>query len=372
MVRADWEVRPQPLARLNLQLFAQDKTEPPTPKRKRDARRKGQVAKSQDLGTAVVLLTTFPVLYALISYMGEQMADFTHWMYTEALVYTDWSERTIYNYGLQMLLQIVKVGLPVAAVGMLAGFVVQLLQVGFVVTGEPLKPKPERLNPIAGLKRIFSKRAAFEFLKAVLKTAVIAWICYTLLKRYMPLFPHLAWLHPLEAVQMVGDAARLIGIYAGLLLLVLGAGDYAFQWFEHMKSLRMSKQELKEELKESEGDPQLRSRMRQRQREIAMRRMIHDVPKADVVVTNPIHLAVAIQYDPEEMEAPVVVAKGAGAVAERIKEMAREHDVAVVENRPLARALFDTVPIGSEIPADLYQAVAEVLAFVYRLQGRTL
>lgn len=358
--------------RLNLQLFAQDKTEPPTPKRRRDARKKGQVAKSHDLGTALVLLVAFPVLYALIASMGEQMAAFTYWTYTEALPLQEWSERTIQALGVQSVLQVAKVALPVAAVGMLAGFVAQLVQVGFLVTAEPIKPKPERLNPIAGLKRIFSKRAAFELVKAVLKTAVIAWICYTLLRRYLPLFPHLALLHPAEAVRMVGDAARWLGVYAGVLLLVLGAGDYAFQRFEHVKSLRMSKQELKEELKETEGDPHLRSRLRQRQREIATRRMIHDVPKADVVVTNPTHIAVAIQYDAARMDAPVVVAKGAGTVAERIKEVAREHDVAIVENQPLARALFDTVPVGSEIPADLYQAVAEVLAFVYRLQGRTL
>lgn len=372
MQKTDYLVRTAPLTRLNLQLFAQDKTEPPTPKRRRDARRKGQVAKSQDLGTALVLLTAFPVLYSLMSYMGEQMAGFTHWVYTEALPVREWSERTLHTLAVQAVLQVGKVALPMAAVGLLVGVMVQLMQVGFLVTAEPLTPKPERLNPVSGFKRIFSKRAAFEFLKAVLKTAAVAWICYTLLRRYLPLFPHLPWLHPLEAVQMIGDAARWIGIYAGALLLVLGGGDYAFQRFEHIKSLRMSKQELKEEHKESEGDPQLRARMRQRQREIAMGRMIQDVPKADVVVTNPTHLAVAIQYDPEQMDAPVVVAKGAGAVAERIKEVAREHDVSVVENKPLARALFDTVPVGSEIPAELYQAVAEVLAFVYRLQGRTL
>lgn len=248
----------------------------------------------------------------------------------------------------------------------------QVSQVGFLVTGETMKPKFERLNPLSGFKRMFSKRSAVEFLKACLKTLVIGWICYSMIRSSLPLFPQLTLVDPVQGVMMVGEIARRIGINAGVLLLVLAVADYSFQRFEHTKSIRMSKQEVKEEHKQSEGDPLLRSRMRQRQREIAMTRMIHEVPKADVVVTNPTHLAVAIQYDPASMDVPVVVAKGAGKVAERIKQVAREHSVAVVENRPLARALFDTVSIGSEIPADLYQAVAEVLAFVYRLQGRAI
>lgn len=358
--------------RINLQLFAQEKTEPATPRRRQEARRKGQVARTPELGTALVILACLPAVHSLLGSMGDSAARFTEDVYTYALVPDDLTAGTVHRLLTEMAVVAVRTVWPVLALAFVLGTASQVAQVGFLVAGEAVKPKAERINPVQGLKRMFSKRAVVELLKAVLKVVLISGICYSLVKGALPLFPQLALLEPLEAVTLVGQLVVRMGLTAGIVLLVIAVGDYAFQRFELNKSLRMSKQELKEELRQSEGDPQVRARLRQRQRELAMGRMMADVPKADVVITNPVHIAVALQYDPNAMNAPVVLAKGAGRVAERIKEIAREHRIAVVENVWLARTLFDTVPVGREIPAELYQAVAEVLAFVYRLRRRTL
>lgn len=360
------------LLTIDLQLFAQDKTEPATPKRRREARQKGQVARTNELGTAITLLILFPVVYAMLTYAIGELAAFARFIFGEPMQVRVWTTSAVEELFVRVLIQAARIVGPVMLIAMAIGVTVQVAQVGFLVTGEPLKPKLERLNPINGFKRMFSKRGLVELLKALLKTGIVGLVCYNVIRGTFPLFQQLVLLEPRESFTVVAGVARRIGVNAGALLLALAIADYGFQWYEHNRSLRMSKQELKEEYRQSEGDPMLRSRMRQRQREIAMRRMMHDVAKADVIITNPTHIAVALQYDPERMDVPIVLAKGAGRVAERIKEIAREHQITIVENPPLARALYDTVSLGEGIPAELYQAVAEVLAFVWRLRGRRL
>lgn len=357
---------------MDLQLFAQDKTEPATPKRRREARQKGQVAKSHELSTALSVLVLFPAAYFLADYAFNELAGFIRYAFGEPMLVEEWSLPRLQEFFGRALLAAARLALPLMGLAFAVGAGAQLAQVGFLLTGEPLTPKLERLNPVNGLKRMFSKRSLVELLKALLKTAVIGAVCYSLLRGSLPMLTQLALLEPPEALVVVSRVAVRIGTNVGALLLALAAADYGYQWYEHNRSLRMSKQELKEEYRQTEGDPIVRSRMRRRQREIALGRMVRDVRKADVVVTNPTHVAVALQYDPQTMAAPVVLAKGAGRLAERIKEIAREHGVTIVENPPLARALYDTVAVGTQIPPDLYQAVAEVLAYVWRLRGRTL
>lgn len=243
----------------------------------------------------------------------------------------------------------------------------QLLQVGFHVSTESLAPQLGRINPVEGAKRIFSKRALVELAKATLKIAVIGYMAYMAVKPDLGKLPSLLYMEPPEAAAF---AARLVGkiaLWIGSCMLAVAAIDYLYQRWEHEDSIKMSVQDIKDELKQTEGDPYIRSAIRARQRQLAQSRMMQAVPTADVVITNPTHVAVAIRYDAPSMNAPVIVAKGIALIAERIREIAKDNNVPIVENPPLARTLHELGEVGQEIPVELYQAVAEVLAYVYRL-----
>jgi flagellar biosynthetic protein FlhB len=254
--------------------------------------------------------------------------------------------------------------LGVAALG------VSLAQVGFVVNEEALNLKFQRLDPVAGAKRILSKRSLFELAKNILKVAIIGYVSY---RTIAPELQHITLLADADVgstFRYIGYAVFKVGMYTALALLVLAIIDYIYQRWEFNQSIRMTKQEVKEEHKQTEGDPQVRMRIRSLQREAARRRMMEEVPKADVVITNPTHYAVALKYDMEIMMAPMVVAKGQNLIAEKIKQVAREQGIPTVENKPLAQALFRAVDVGQAIPEDLYRAVAEILAYVFRLKER--
>ncbi len=356
--------------RFDLQLFAQERTEPATPRKRRKEREEGRVARSQDLGAAVVILTgLFSLLVFgrfMYSYMRSLMVDVIAFMGGETIRADGWfrvlSRETVAASILPWL--------PLGLVTALGALVVTTAQVGIELTPKPLIPKMDRFNPISGLKKVLSLRSLVELLKGLLKASLFAAVIYFAMKKDMPELVAAIRL-PLEdgVAQLF---SRLLGLSFRLafLLLVLALFDYGYQKWEFEKSIRMSKQELKEEYKQMEGDPQIKSKIRQKQRELARSRMMSSVPKADVVITNPTHLAVALEYDRDIMEAPVLVAKGEGFVARRIREIAEENGVPVVENRTLARGLYDSMEIGDEIPEHLYKAVAEVLAFIYRLKGR--
>jgi flagellar biosynthetic protein FlhB len=270
----------------------------------------------------------------------------------------------------QLMLQSLMMLVPVFIITVVVAVLSNYLQVGFLFTGEPLVPRLNKLNPIEGAKKIFSLRSAIDFLKSVLKMAIIGYVVFTTIWNEKANLMDLARL-PLENVFIFTSSLTLkLGIKIGLILVVLAILDYFYQKFEYEKSLRMSKQDIKDEYKKTEGDPLIKGKIREKQRKMALQRMMQEVPKADVVITNPTHFSVALKYDAKEMQAPTVVAKGTDYVALKIRELAKQNGVMIMENKPLARALYAQVEIGDTIPSDLFQAVAEVLAYVYKVKGK--
>jgi flagellar biosynthetic protein FlhB len=347
----------------------QERTERPTGKRRREARQKGRVAKSREVTTYLVLLGGLAVLYFAGSYMVTEMALFMKTtviqaasLRVEAADVSQLLSRT--------MIVMVKVLAPLLLVVSVAALVGNVLQVGFLFSYEPIMPKLSKLNPLQGFKRLFSLRSLTEIIKFVAKLALVGIVVYSAIKKELPFIMPLADQSVQAIGSYIGSTIFRIMFRTSWVLLALAILDYAYQRWEYEKGLRMTRQEVKEEFKQTEGDPLVKSRIRRVQREWARRRMMEAVPRADVVITNPVRLAVAIGYNQESMGAPEVLAKGAAAVADRIREIARSHGIPIVENKPRARALYREVDVGRQIPAALYKAVAEVLAYVYRLKHR--
>lgn len=347
----------------------QEKTEQATPKKREESRRKGQVARSQELNSAVVLISALSGLYMLGGILFEDLASFTAQTLSQSHTFTftilstklymiGWSKTFFGALG------------PIMLVIGVSALVVSIAQVGFVVNEEALSFKFNRLDPLQGAKRILSKRSLVELVKGILKIAIVGYISYIVISPEMPRITLLADASVGDIFHYLGFMVFKVGLYTALVLLIMAALDYAYQRWENNQSMRMTKQEVKEESKQTEGDPQVRMRIRSLQRENARRRMMDDVPQADVVITNPTHYAIALKYDIDTMAAPKVVAKGKNLIAQKIKEIARENGVPTVENKPLAQALFKAVDVGHDIPEDLYRAVAEILAYVFRLKGK--
>ncbi|MFS0688083.1 flagellar biosynthesis protein FlhB [Sporosarcina sp. 179-K 8C2 HS] len=358
------------MIRLDLQFFAGEKTEKATPKKRQDSRKKGQVLKSQDVTTAIVLLFVFLFLFFSAGFMKDRFFVFFTHSFTESIsIKTLDIDQTMIVY-IEMIVQMAYILLPVMAIAVIAGIVGNLMQFGLLFTAEPLKFDLKKIDPIKGLKRIFSIRALVELLKSLLKISFIGSVTTLLLMTNIEKVLGLAFKTPHDTLVTVGQLVALMGIVASFVLLFISILDYFYQKFDYEKNLRMSKQDIKDEYKNTEGDPIIKSRIKQRQREMAMRRMMQEVPQADVVITNPTHFAIALKYDDEKMDAPVVIAKGADFVAQKIKLIAKEHNIVMVENRPLARALYDDVEIGGRIPDQFFKTVAEILAYVYRIQRK--
>lgn len=354
---------------LDLQLFNQEKTEKATPKKRQEARKKGQVAKSTDLPAALILLFVSASFLMLGDFYKSRINGMFGGLFQDWLTMELTAENVMelfLNITQQMLLML----LPIFAIVVVIGVIGNVIQFGFLLTGEPLKLKLEKLNPIEGFKRIFSMRSLVEFLKSILKVTIIGVLVYSTI---MSEWDQLLILSSMPLEDIFSFTAGLtikLGLEIGAVLAALAFLDFLYQKYEHEKSLKMSKQDIKDEYKKSEGDPLIKGRIRERQRKMALQRMMQDVPKADVVITNPTHYAIALKYDATQMDAPTVLAKGVDHVALRIREIAKENGVITMENKPLARALYDRAEIGDAIPADLFQAVAEVLAYVYKLKGR--
>ncbi len=346
--------------------MAGEKTEAPTPRRRQEARKKGQVAKSMEVSTALVLLGSFWVLKSMGGYSGATyMALMKRSL--SSLGTVELTPNTVYDGGIALSVAMLQMLAPLVAATLVIGVVANLGQVGLLFSLEALKPDPKRINPISGAKRFFSLRGVVDLLKSLVKIFIVGIVVYGSLKDNFAVLLAAPRVSVGSTVGAILKIAMDAGIRVGVVMLVIAAADYLYQRYEFEKSLKMSKQEIQEEMKRYEN-PQLKARIRSRQRQLAMNRMMAAVPKADVVITNPTHFAVALQYDRAKMHAPQVVAKGQQLVAQRIKEKAKENNVPLVENKPLARSLFKSVEIGQEIPGDLYAAVAEVLAFVYRLK----
>lgn len=353
--------------KLNIQLFAGEKTEKATPRRREEARKKGQVVKSNELTTVLVLTLT---LFALKSWTPVIFEDFQAF-FQHVLVYAadDLTPKKSMELLQEIIFVLVKMVGPLLLTALLAGCLANVMQIGFLFTTETLKFDANRINPLNGFKRIFSKRSFVELFKSVFKTLLVGYIAFGFLHSQLPGLSMLMDAPLDSALIYLGGLVSSAIWRIILVLFLLAVADYAYQVYEHEQNLKMSKQEIKEEYKRIEGDPLLKSKIRERQRQMAARRMMQDVPKSTVVITNPTHVAVAIRYE-EEKGAPEVVAKGQDIIAQKIKEIAIANQVIVVENKPLAWLLYKKVEIGSVIPADLYQAVAEVIAHVYRLRKR--
>jgi flagellar biosynthetic protein FlhB len=352
----------------DLQFFAGERTEPATPRRRSKAREDGQMAKSQDLTAATVIISGLLSLYLLSGYFYESMVSmlrdtFSH-LASETMAGDDWWRVPVYAAMRAFFSGWLPIGLFCAA----AAVVVLVRQVGFKVITKPFAPKFDRFNPVSGLKKIFSARSLVELGKGFLKALLLLWVLYAAMRDERDFFLELMNYNVMQGAIAVMKKIWWLALKMSLFLLLIGLIDHTYQKWSFEKSIRMSKQEIKDEYKQMEGDPTIKRRIRQKQRELARGRMMSDVPKADVVVTNPTHIAVAIQYDQKSMIAPVVIAKGQGLVAKRIRDLAEENKIPVVENKPLARALMAQVDVGETVPQELYRAVAEVLAFIYRLK----
>jgi flagellar biosynthetic protein FlhB len=346
-----------------------DRTEKPTPKKLQDARKKGQVAQSREIPSAMILMTALAVFYFGGQAMGGRLTDLMRlsfhnlnggWIHNVASVslMTGW----VFEETLSILM-------PMMIALLVIGIVANVAQFGFNVKEDLLAPDFKKLNPVSGVKNLVSLKALVELVKSIFKIGFVGLIAYLMLRRELATIPTLVSAEIIETAAYTGMVAFKIAFFVCLGLIVLAAADFAYQKWQHRKNLMMTKQEVKEERKQSDGDPQVKSRIRSMQLEMAQRRMMEAVPTADVVITNPTHFAIAIKFEAHAMEAPQVVAKGADYVAQRIREIAASHDVPLVENKPLARALYRSTDIGEMIPAELYRAVAEVLAYVYRLKG---
>ena len=352
----------------DLQLFADgDKTEEPTAKKRADAAKKGQVGRSQEMNTAFVLLVGFFSLKVLWDYIYHSIADYTMYIFSNMNQTID--TETVVRLFIGMVTVLAKTALPIMIGIMLIGLAINFFQVGLIFSTEKIEPKLSNLNPINGIGRIFSKRSLVELVKSLLRILIIGGFLYVVLKHEFLTIPQFIYYDLGTSLAKIADiiftmAFKIIGV-----ILVIAILDYAYQKWQTTQDLKMTKQEVKDEMKQSEGDPQIKGKIRQKQRQMAMARMMQEVPKADVIVTNPTHFAVALQYK-KGMAAPVVVAKGQDLVAQKIKAIAWEHRIAIVENKPLARTLYATVEIGYAVPQELYQSVAEVLAYVYRLKHR--
>ncbi|MHB8170462.1 MAG: flagellar biosynthesis protein FlhB [Thermincolia bacterium] len=355
---------------LNLQFFSQEKTEEATPKRRQDSRQKGQVAKSPEVNSALILLMGFLAIKIFFPYMFEELQNFTRSFLSQLHNTQELTIDYIMSLGISIIVLCGKMLLPLILIVLVSGILANYLQIGFLFSTQPIIPKLETLDPISGFKRIFSKRSLMELFKSLVKIGAVGYIVYRAISLEFDFFPKMLDMDIRASLVFIGQLVIKIALQVGLMLLVLAVIDFAFQRWEFNRSLRMSKQDIKDEHKQMEGNPQIKGKIKEKQRQMAMRRMMQEVPKADVVITNPTHYAIAIKYDGQSMNAPIVVAKGQDMVAQKIKEKAKEHNVAVVENKPLAQALFKSCDIGEFIPPDLFQTVAEVLAFVYKLKGR--
>jgi flagellar biosynthesis protein FlhB len=354
---------------LDLQYFNGEKTEKATPKKRQDAKKKGQTAKSQDVNTAVILLAVFLFLTFSASYVGNIVFNLFHHTFEQYML-MDLTENTVQVITLDLMKELALLLGPIMLVALVAGVFSNYVQVGAMFTTEPLQPKLEKIDPIKGFKRIFSMRAIVELLKSILKISFIGGITFVILYWRIDEVLSLSFKSASDSLTTMASLAVQMGIAASLALLFLSILDYLYQKYDFEKNIRMSKQDLKDEHKNMEGDPLIKSKIKQRQREMAMRRMMQEVPQADVVITNPTHFAIALKYDENKMDAPYVVAKGVDYVAQKIKYIAKENDVIMVENRPLARSLYDSAEIGDSVPEEFFKAVAEILAYVYRMKNK--
>lgn len=345
-----------------------EKTEEATDSRREDFRKRGQVAMTRELSTALFFLLSAALLYVTGRFFLQNLFD----IFNQAMG-GEFIEKLREGHLREILLGvgyklIILVG-PLFMISLVVGIAAQVLQTGFLQVEDALTPNLEKLNPLTSLGRIFSMKGVAELLKSILKMAAIGVILYLVLKSEIRQIPYLSAMTIEQLMHYLGAVLYKLVLSTGLFMLVLAIADYFFQRWQLEKEMMMTKQEVKEEMKSRDGDPMIKARIRRVQKEIANRKMMSEIPKADVVITNPTHIAVVIKYS-ENLPAPQLIAKGADFMAEKIKELAREHNIPIVENKPLARTIFKTMKVGQVIPRELFVAVAEVLSYIYRLKRK--
>jgi flagellar biosynthetic protein FlhB len=344
----------------------QEKSEKPTPRRLEEARKKGQVAKSMDVNTSVVLFAGVFIIKLQAAPMGEHLSTLTRQLYGN-FPKDDFTTSTLQHYVLMLMWEFGLIVGPTLLFLLTAGVLINYLQVGVLFTTEPLKPSLSKINPLAGFKRMFSSRSVIETLKAIIKMTVVSIVVYKAIAVSYQDLTGTVLMDRTTAALLLGKVAWEVAWRSSMVLLIFGLADYFYQRWEYERGLKMTKQEIKDEAKQSEGDPLVKGRIRRAMRDAARRRMMSAVPAATVVITNPTHFAVALRYDRAGMAAPIVVAKGMDLIAQRIKQIAAENDVPLIENVPLARALHKQVELEEAIPEELYASVAEILVMVQKL-----
>lgn len=364
----------------NLQFFAKDgpggeKTEPATQKKLSDARKEGQVAKSKELVNAVSLFVLFLIIKFYAPSIGTSLMQCFEDCYKLFSIII--GDRRIAPNNNLLIAAIGKAGLdilwillPVLLITCIVAFLSNAVQIKWKVTAKPLQPKLSKISPMGGFKRIFSAKQVIELIKSIAMIAVIAYVVYDTVKKNFEVLFTFYDITLKQAIQLTGQIIVDLGIKISAIFLIIGFADLFYQKFKFKEDMKMTKQETKDEYKQTEGDPQIKGQIRRRMQEASRRRMMQALPEADVVITNPTHFAVALKYDTSVSKAPVVIAKGADYLAFQIKDKAKEYHIEIVENKPLARLLYHNVEVGEEIPPELYQAVAEVLAFVYSLHHK--
>lgn len=345
-----------------------EKTEQATDARREEFRRQGQVAHTKELAGALLFFAAAGGIWVFSRFFFTNISDLFQKSFGPDMV-----QNIREGHQLEILrFAAMKAGLlifPIAFAAGIIGSLSTLAQIGFLQVEDALSPDLKRIDPLSGFKRIFSLRGAVEGLKSILKMLAVALVLYLLLKNEALRIPYLISSSPLEIAQYIGSVTVKLLFGVGMVMLILAGADYFFQRWDLERKMMMTKQEIKEEHKQREGDPKIKARIRSAQREIARRRMMDAIPKADVVITNPTHIAVVLKYS-DDLPAPQLVAKGADFIAEKIKEIARQNNIPIIENKPLARTIFKTLKIGQVIPRELFVAVAEVLSYVYRLRRK--
>lgn len=383
-VRREYDVKistevPVLLLPLNLQFFAEgeggEKTEEPTSKKLDDARKEGQVAKSKEIANGFGLLALFLILKLWVGNMGINFLETFSYVYgkipeVSRLVGNPIPRLDLISILKNTIIIMAKITWPILLIGVIIAFLSDYVQVKWKPTAKPLQPKFSKLDPIKGFKKIISANSLVELVKSILKIFVIFYVSYSYLKDKQGQIYILYGLELMPALALIGQVVTDLGIRISVVYMIVAFADFIYQKLKFKKDMKMTKQEVKEEYKNTEGNPEIKGKIRSKMREASQRRMMQSLPEADVVITNPTHYAVAVKYDPEVSPAPIVIAKGEDYLAQKIKEVAKEHSIEIVENKPLARMLYANVEIGEQIPPELYQAVAEVLAFVYHLKGK--
>ena len=350
-----------------------EKTEKATSKKRRDARKKGQVRRSTEVNVAFCSIIMFGLLFFIWeTYTDQLVGVLMEFLGPQSLsrAFDGMSTNEVVALLNRIMVKIATIMLPIMAVAMVAGVAANILQFGFLFTTENLGMKLNRISPLSGFKRMFSSRTLVELLKSILKIIILGFIAYNEYLKLLDGFRNYIGLDLYTTFIQIMRDAFMLALRMCLALVVIAAADFFFQWWKFEKDLKMTKQEVKDEYKMMEGDPQIKGKIKQKQRQMSMMRMMSRVPEADVVITNPTHYAVALKYDDKVRAAPVVIAKGQDYIARKIREVAQENNIQIVENPPIAQALYAMCEVDDEIPADLYQAVADILVFVYKQKGK--